>query len=107
MNKIKLSPVFVGFLQALALVIYTGIIGSVLLNGNKWFGPKPNFLGPTLFLILICFSAMYCAAVMGAYPFWVFWEKKDTKLAYKIVISSAVWLLAFIILVISLLLLVK
>lgn len=92
----KLSPVTIGLLQSTALAVYTMIVGWVLLNGNSWFGPKPSVLGPTLFLMLLCFSAIYCGAVMVAYPLYIFWEQKNTRLAYKIVFFSALWLLFFI-----------
>lgn len=93
----KLSPVVIGLLQASGFVTYAGLVGSLMTNGNKWFGPNPGILGPMLFLSLFVFSAIISALIILGYPFYLFWEKKDTKLAIKVVLFTAMWLLIFIV----------
>jgi len=105
MKKFNLSPAIIGLAQATGLIAYIIIVGTIMANGNKWFGALNNagILGPVLFLTLFCFSAIVCAAIMGAYPFYVFWEKKNTNLALKIIFYSTLWLFIFIVLTISVL----
>lgn len=109
MTKIKLSPAFIGFLQATGLVAYVALVATIMLNGNAWFGNMDHagILGPILFLSLFVFSAITSAAIMTAYPFYVFWERKDFKLAAKIVFASAAWLLLFILATILILLSIR
>jgi mannose/fructose/N-acetylgalactosamine-specific phosphotransferase system component IID len=76
-----------------------------MLNGNNWFGPlnKTPLLGPLLFLTLFVVSAMICAMIALAYPFGLFWDKKNTKDALRIVFYTAAWLALFVIIILALL----
>jgi hypothetical protein len=97
MKKIKLSPAFVGFLQTIGFLSYLALFAALIMNGNAIFGPvNKTILGPMLAFSLFTFSAIICASVMLAYPFYIFWEKKDFKTAAQIVASSAFWLFIFI-----------
>ena len=100
-EKKSWSPVTIGLLEAGVTVLYITLIGVTLGNGNQIFGPVPTVFGPIIFLTLFIFSAIFCAGVMLGYPFYIFWEKKNLSLAAKIVVSSALWLLLFIILAVS------
>lgn len=83
----------VGFLQALGLTIYCGLVSLIFWQGNRLFGNVPNYLGPLLFLIIFTTSALVSALITLGYPFLLFWEKKQTKEALKLVGYTACWLL--------------
>lgn len=100
MIKKKFSLPFIGFLQAVGLVIYCGLVGVLLWRGNKLFGPIYTFLGPTLFLILFAVSALICALLSLGYPIILFWDKKQTKKALNLVTYTAAWLVFFTLLII-------
>ncbi|MCL4390486.1 MAG: hypothetical protein M1484_00275 [Patescibacteria group bacterium] len=106
MKKNKISPVIIGVAQATGLIAYCAAVGAVMLNGNRWFGPTPSFLGPMLFLTLFVFSAIVCAAMFLGYPFYLFWEKKDLPTAFKVIASSTVTLFVFVLLTLTILSLV-
>jgi hypothetical protein len=98
-KKISLSPITIGILQTAGF-----LVAWLMMNGNNLFGKTPNLIGPMLFLALFVFSAIFSAGILLGYPFYVFWEKKDFKTAFKIVASSTIFLFAFIILTLWLLL---
>lgn len=97
-----LSLEFVGFLQAAGLVLYCGLVGSLLANGNRLFGPAPIFLAPVLFLLLFVLSAVISASIFLGYPFFIFWEEKRTAKALRLIFYSTAWLGFFVILFLSL-----
>lgn len=103
----KLSLGFIAFLQALGIAVYCGLIGSIFINGARLSEPTPNFLGPTLFLMLFVISAIVCSLIFGGYAFILFWEQKNTKLALKLIAFTTAWLVAFAFVVLSLLLAIK
>jgi hypothetical protein len=97
MNLKKLSKYpesTVGFYQALGVGVYCGLIGLIMFRGNDIFGHTPNFLGPLLFLMLFCVSALICGLLTLAYPAIVFF--KDKIKALKIVLFTILWLFLFI-----------
>ncbi len=91
----KMSLGFIAFLQALSIAVYCGLIGSIFINGPRWFVPTPTFLGPTLFLMLFVISAIVCSLLFGGYAFILFWEHKNTKSALKLVAYTTAWLATF------------
>jgi len=99
----KLSLPFIAFLQAFGLVLYCSLAGLLFWQGNTWFGPMNNPLGPVLMLSLLVVSVLICALIAGGYPFLLFWNKKNTKEALTIVAYTAGWLLLFVVLFIVLL----
>lgn len=99
----KPSSLSVAFLQALGLTFYCSLVGLLMWKANSLFGKIDSLLGPTLFLVLFVVSAMICALISLGYPFLVFWDKKNTKEALKIVVLTALWLLVFTLLIVSLL----
>jgi hypothetical protein len=103
-KKPKLSLPFIAFLEATALTFYCGLIGLLMWQGEKIFGPIYSFLGPTLFLVLFVASALISALLILGYPFLLFWEEKKTKEALKLVSYSIVWLAFYIFLIILILL---
>jgi len=98
-NKKESLPV-VAFLQALGLVVYCGLVGLIFWKGGDWFGKPPHlFFGPVMLLVLFVASALISALIVLGYPFILFWEKKKTVEALKLVIYTAIWLLFFIFLI--------
>ncbi len=94
-----MSLPFIAFLEASGLAVYCGLIGLLMWQGEKLFGPIYTFLGPTLFLILFVASALISALLILGYPFLLFWEEKKTKEALKLVAYSIAWLALYIILI--------
>ncbi len=95
-GKQQLSLGFIAFLQALGLFIYCAAVAILIGNGNKFFGPVVNPVGPLLFLTLFVTSVLICGLIVGAYPFILFWDKKKTKEAVKLVIYTALWGVFFV-----------
>lgn len=93
----KRSPVLIGFLQSLGLVAYCSLVATIIWKGETWFGKMGTLLGPILFLSLFVVSVIICALIAGAYPFIVFWDKKNTKEALKMVGFTAAWLVLFVV----------
>ena len=91
----KFSLPFIAFLQALGLVVYCILIGFLFWRGEEWFGPIATPFGPALFLVLFVASAIISALLVLGYPFILFWEKKKTFEALKLVIYTTAWLAFF------------
>ena len=101
----KLSLPFIGFLQALGVFLYVALVALFFWKGNDVFGVAPNYLGPLLVLLLFVFSALVCALLVLGYPITLFWEKKETKKALRLVAYSALWVFFFLFLLLIILLL--
>ncbi len=106
-KKEKLSLKLIGFLQALGLIVYCGLVSLLFWRGGNLFGPSPSFWGPLLVIVLFSTSALIAALLTLGYPFVLFWKKKQTMQALKLVGYTAVWLVFFIVVVISSVLLAK
>jgi len=85
----------ISFYQALGLAVYCALVGIIFWKGNTWFA-KPGYFGPVLVLLLFATSALICALVVFSYPFYLFWEKKQTQNALKLVAYTAGWAVLFI-----------
>jgi len=96
MKKRKNSLEFIAFFQALGLVAYCSLIALLLWQGSNWFGKLPNYFGPFLFLTLFTTSALISAIIVGAYPFILYFNKKKTQEAIRLVFYTASWLLIFV-----------
>jgi len=103
----KLSLGLIGFLQAVGLTAYCSLVGILFLHGNKLFGRKPGFMAPVLFLTVFCTSALISALITLGYPIILIWKKKQTIEALKLVTYTAGWLIVFIFIGISFILLFK
>jgi hypothetical protein len=103
----KLSLKLIAFCQALGLVIYCGLVSVLFWRGGNLFGPSPSFLGPLLVIVLFSTSALVAALLTLGYPFILFWKKKQTIAALKLVSYTAVWLIFFIVITILLVLFAK
>lgn len=99
-KKKKYSLPFIAFFQALGLVIYCGLVGLLFWRGERWFGPMLSYWGPVFFLVLFVASALISALIVLGHPFILFWEKKQTIEALKLVVYTIAWLIFFILLII-------
>ena len=97
----RLSPKLIGFLQALGVLLYCGLIGLLIRYGEELFGNAPNLFGAMLFLVLFVTSALICGSIVFMYPISLYLDKKDIKSAIRVVIYTAGWLLLFVLIFLS------
>lgn len=93
----KLSPPLIGLIQAFCLSLYCALVGVIFWKGNAWFGKANNLTGPFAMLSLFVVSALICALIALGYPFIIFWDKKNTKQALKMVVYTSSWLILFVV----------
>ena len=103
----NVSLPFLAFLQAFGITFYCSLIGIIMWKGNQWFGPQHSFLGPMLVLTMLVVSVIICGLLSFGYPLVLFWNKKQTIEALKLVMYTAGWLVFFVFFVIFLILLSK
>src|SRR4030042_3813258 len=96
--KDKTSLGLISFLQALGLAVYCGLVAIFFWKGNEWFGKMSNFWGPVLFLVIFTTSALVSGLLVLGYPFYLFWQKKQTQKAIRLVGYTTVWLVSFVLL---------
>jgi hypothetical protein len=102
MEKSKL--VLIGFMQALGLSVYCGLVAFFIWNANSWFGKITDFRGPLLFLVLFSTSVLISALVTLSYPFILFYQKKQPIKALRLIIYTSGFLVFFTLLAFFLLL---
>lgn len=95
-QKKKCSLSLMAFLQATGLAVYCALIGLLFWKGNQLFGSMHRYFGPVLFLILFVVSALICALLSLGYPIFLFWEKKQTTEALKLVAHTSAWLIIYL-----------
>ncbi len=100
----KFSLSFIGFLQAVGIFLYCSLMGTLLWTGNTLFGSTGNLFGPPLVLALLVASVLICALLAFGYPVIMFWDKKDTRGAIKLVTYTTFWLAFFVVLMLIVLL---
>lgn len=86
-----------GFLQALGVTLYCVAVGTFMWDANHLFGQMNNFFGPILVLILFSTSALICGLIVFYKPYKLFFAGKK-KEAVDMVIGTAAWLFAFLLL---------
>jgi len=99
-SKKKKSLCLISFLQAVGLAVYCGIVALLFWQGEHWFGKMTSFWGPTLLLVLLTTSALVCALIALGYPIYLFWQKKETINALRIVGYTTGWLVLFVLLLV-------
>lgn len=101
----KSTPLFVSFLQSLALTGYIFLVANVMINGEKWFDEldKPLIFGPMLFISMFVFSAMVSATVVLGYPLYVFWIKKNVERAAAVLFGTGLFIALYIIIYLAIL----
>jgi hypothetical protein len=92
LNKYPESKI--GLVQAISVSLYCGLIGLIMFKGSDIFGSTPNYLGPVMFLLLFCASALICGFLTMAYPLVLFFDDKIKAL--KVVLFTILWLFLFI-----------
>ena len=96
----------ISFVQAVAVLLYIGLVSTIIWKGNEWFGNMTGYLGPVMFLTLFCVSALICLFIVFGHAFLLIWEDKKPKDALKLVMFTTYWLLLFLLLVMIIVLLV-
>ncbi|MFC1626031.1 hypothetical protein ACFL1Q_03250 [Patescibacteria group bacterium] len=91
----KLSANKISFIQSISLFAYISMVSVIFWKGNSWFGPINNYFGPVLVLSLLVVSALICAIIALAIPFYLVWEKKQTQKAIKVVVGTSLWMVLF------------
>jgi len=94
----KMNPMIAGLSQALGVIIYTIIVGNVLLGVEKLNIQMPNAIGIALFLTLLVFSAAVCGALVFGYPVYLL-VKGNVKDCLKVLASTFISILILGILV--------
>ena len=92
----KKNPVLIGFLQAVGLVTYISFL--VFLIRHRLEQQEDG----TFFMMLLVFtmfatSALISGVITLGYPTYLAWKQKEFKLAIKTVAATSVWLILFII----------
>lgn len=91
------------FLQALGLVAYCGVVASLMWHAQKAFKTVPEYFAPLLFLTVFTTSALICG-ILALYQPFLLWEQRQTRRALKLVLYTALWLVAMVILLVAALL---
>lgn len=99
----KKSLGFIGFLQATGIIVYCGLVGMILWQGDTLFGPMPSLWGPPLLLVLFSTSVLVCALLTFGYAFKLLYVKKEPQKAIKLVAYTALWLMMFVFVALTLL----
>lgn len=81
-------------MQAIEVGLYCLAVGLLFWKGNDIFGPVNIFIGPAMFLILFCVSALICGLLVFYRPYKLFFEGKK-KDAVDLVLYTTVGLFAF------------
>jgi hypothetical protein len=97
----KTSPILISFLQALGAALYCGLVALFFWRGESWFGETTGFWGPVLILVLFVTSALISALLVLGYPIILFWEKKKTSEAIRLVAYTTGWLVLFVLVIIA------
>lgn len=105
-NQNRVSLPFIAFLQAAGLVIYCCLVGIFFWRAERLVGPPYTFMGPALFLVLFVVSALIAALTVLGYSFFLFWEKKQTVGALRLVVQTISWLVFFVFLLLLFLIIV-
>ena len=87
---------FLSFLQATGLVLYSSLVGIIFWKGNEWFPNMNPYLGPLLMLVIFVASALICGMIVFAYPLKKFFDDKKILESLKIVAYTSVWMFFYI-----------
>ena len=103
MKNSKLS--FIGFLQALGLIIYCSLIAGLFWLADNFINGSPVFLTTTLMLFLFVFSAAVTGLIVFGYPVYLALKQQIKEalfvFAYTLLYSLVVIIVTAIILVVS------
>jgi len=95
-NKISIKRL--AFLQALGLVIYVGLVATLLSYGEMLFGKFGPYVGPVLILVLLVLSVLICGVLTLWQSLYLFWEKRY-KEAFTLLGWTICWIFIYWILI--------
>ena len=94
----KTNLSLIGLLQALGIVVYCGLIAGLLILLSKTAITPAGFLGATLMLVLLVFSAAITGSIVFGYPVYLAWNKK-IKEALSLLVYTLLYTLGFIMII--------
>ena len=104
MNKSKLS--FIGFLQALSLIIYCSLISGLFRLADNFITGPPVFLTTALMLLLFVFSAAVTGSIVFGYPVYLALNQHIKEALFVFAYTLLYCLLIIIVMVVILVVLV-
>lgn len=93
-----------GILQALGVSLYCTTIGTIMQNGDKFFGKQDTFITPIFVLTMFSVSVLVCALLVFKKPYELFFEGKK-KEAVNVVVYTTISLLFILAILFGLMLL--
>lgn len=78
-----------GILQAVGVGLYCATVGTIMQNGDKFFGKHDTFITPIAVLTMLCVSVLTCALIVFKKPYELFFDGKK-KEALNTVVYTAV-----------------
>ena len=100
MKKCNCSLVYIGFLQALGVVIYCGLVAGLLNLFSKTFSEPVGFFGSVFMLVLVVFSAAITGYIVFGYPTIIVLREKKVKEALFVLGYTLIFCLLFLIIAI-------
>ena len=86
-------------LHSLAILVYCGLVGYLMLNGERLFGQANNILGMVAFLMLFVLSAAIVGSLVLGRPIIYYLDgKKKESITLLIYIIAILFLLTAVIL---------
>lgn len=95
------SPGLVSFASAVGISLYMFLVSLLLSNGNQVFGSVKGFIGPLIFLTLLGVSILICGFLTLAFPFYLFWTKKNLPKALNVLGLTTFWMILFFLLYVA------
>lgn len=95
-----------GFFQALGVTTYIGLVGLFINNAEQLVGNLGLPFGPILMLLLLSVSVLVCAVLVLYKPYKLFIDGKKNE-ALKVVTITTIWLLVFLLVGFTSLMLLK
>ena len=96
MKKLNLSTI--GLLQALAVILYCGLVAGFFWSCNKFFVAVQGFEITALMLAILVFSAAMTGSLVFGYPAYLVINKK-VKEALTLLAYTLLYILGIIILI--------
>jgi hypothetical protein len=85
-----------GLLQSLGVTLYCSLVGLLFWQGSHIFPKVNQYFAPVMMLLLLSVSVLVCGLIVFYKPYKLFFagKKKD---AADLVISTALWLFASVV----------
>ncbi len=80
--------------HSLGILVYIGLVATLIFNGEAIFGEMNNFIGPVAFLLLFTLSALIVGGLALGKPIMLYLDNKK-KEAVSFILMIAGWLTAF------------